>query len=259
MFVALQIGPPKKGRRRRKTAPAVLTEQIALPGAVSFYRMTVQPADGKLPWDEISWAAGSLRTNMLLPEGALPEEKSGARPFVPRALPLILLFNAAVGVLRTRRPEEGGTPVTVVDPAAVLADRIDRIAPFASSLLVQTKAPALYQTARQRLMETFGLSLCVSGLTAPLPEHGALVSLSANRVPRLFDGLLLTGEPRTLLCGETFAANGLVLPPGFELLRPAGIDKTQFAAALFERCGVKVLGELSFELCEHSPRQRHKR
>ena len=42
-------------------------------------------------------------------------------------------------------------------------------------------------------------------------------------------------------------------------LRPEGIDKTQFAAALFERCGVKVLGELSFELCEHSPRQRHKR
>ena len=248
MFVTLSAATPPNARRRKRNVPAVMTERVALPGAVSFYRMTAQVVNGEIPWRIVSEAAGKLRTCMLLPKGGLPGAASGVRLFLPKTLPSVLLLNTAVDVLQKKQLPAPKTPITVVDEAAVLTERIDLLAPFAGALRVLTAKPERYVPAQRRLMEQFGLSLCVCAQNAPLPESGVLLMKTADRAPRLFRGLIFTFDRRRFLFAETSAAADVVLPPKFEALRPPGIDRMQFAAALFERCGVKELENMRLVL-----------
>lgn len=245
MFVALSVVSPPKGRRRRKNVPAVTAQRVALPGAVSFYRLTAQSVNGEVPWRAVSEKAGKLRAFLLLPKGVSPEKASGVREFLPKTLPQVLLLNAAVDVLKKQQLPAPETQITVVDEAAVLAERIDLLAPFAGTLRVLTAKPERYAFAQRRLMEGFGLSLCVCAAEAPLPENGVLLTRSAARAPRLFRGLIFSFDRRRFLFAETFAAADVTLPPKFEALRPPGIDKLQFAAALYERCGIKELENIT--------------
>ena len=244
LFVTLSVVSPPKTRRRRKNVPAVSAERVALSGAVSFYRLTTQSVRGEIPWERIADAAGTLRTCMLLPKGMSPDETSGVRAFVPQTLPLLLLFNAGLCDLRARGLPAQETQVTVIDERAVLADRIDCLAPFAGTLRVCTAKPERFFSAQRRLLEQNGLSLCLSGMAAPLPDSGVLFAQSCARAPRLFRGLMFTCERRRFLRAETVVGTDLVLPPAFETLREPEIDRIQFAAALYERCGVKELENL---------------
>lgn len=243
MFVTLSVAPPKT-RRKRNREPPLLIERIALPGAFSFYRMTVRPRGSVLPWNAVAAAAGSLRGRFLLPKGVTAPEGSGVGVFVPEKLPLFLLLNLAADVLAHRKVQ--AADVTVLDPAGVLSGRVERLVPFAGTLRVLTARPERYAEVRRSLLEEAGLSLCLAPPTAPLPERGVLLSLSAERVPRTFGGLLITGENRLFLHGETFAGRDVLLPPELEALRPPGIDRVQFASALEECCALPGLRELKY-------------
>ena len=246
MFVALSVAEPagRCERRKRKRNAPLTVERIAVPGAFSFYRMTVQTNSRQLPWNAIAEAAGSLRGCFLLPPGLTVPPECRVRAFVPQVLPQFLLFNFGVFVLNRRGVRKAD--LTVVDPQALFADRLERLLPFAATLRVLTARPACYSSTRRRLLELCGLTVCVAPLYAPLPEHGVLLSLSAARVPRLFDGLLFTNENRRLLRGETVVGKDVLLPPRIEALRPPGIDRVQFASALFERCGAEELQSVRF-------------
>ncbi len=206
--------------------------------------MTVQTRRDLLPWTAIAEVAGTLRTCFLLPQGTVPPPGCGVRTFSAAVLPQFLLLNLGVSVLRSRAVQSAA--LTVVDPQAVLAGQLDLLVPFARTLRVLTDAPLRFAPLQQKLLNERGLALSVAPAGAPLPEHGVLLSLSAARVPRLFDGLLITNKNRRLLRGETVAGKDVVLPPKIEALRPPGIDRVQFASALFERCGVRALGTLRF-------------
>ena len=246
MFVTLEIVEPQKTRRRKKRSCKLSIERVALPEAVSFYRMTVQGEKEALPWPDIAEGAGPLRCRLLLPRGITPPKESGIRAFEPKALPLRMLFNAGVAALERRRLFR--KEITVVDPGGILPQCIGRLVPFASVLRVLTERPHRYAAAQRDLLESDGISLCVCSMSAPLPQQGVLISLTAEYVPRLFDGLIFTCAERRFLRAETVIARDVKLPSAPARLCPAGIDRVQFASALYECCGVKAMGELCF--CE---------
>ena len=247
MFVTLSISAPAHTYRRRKKAQSPISvTRVALPGAFSFYRMTVQTNSGRLPWADIARAAGSLRRRFLLPPSVTPPEGSGIRTFAPQTLPQFLLLNFAVRVLREKGLSPQSTPITLTDPQAALTQHIHQLAPFAKTLRVLTARPEQYEAAQQTLLAQTGMALCVAPLSAPKPQSGAAITLCAAWLPRDFSGLVITTEQRLFLRAETVCGADVNLPEEIEALRPDGIDRVQFAAALEECCGMQSLRKLGF-------------
>ena len=96
-------------------------------------------------------------------------------------------------------------------------------------------------------MDDYGVSLALCDkLTGKVPDSTVIICPGEVPFCNFYKGIIFTDAEETPPCGACFRGTGIDLPGEYELLRPEGIGKMHFAAALYEKGGVRALGELSY-------------
>ncbi|MBQ5969112.1 MAG: hypothetical protein IJL52_03235 [Clostridia bacterium] len=245
MFIAVTFLPKDApaSRRKQQVQPQLL--RVPVPGAFSFYRLTVPGAPCTAGWNAVRKAASLLRLPLLLPKGVA----------APPGLPVVcgtayrsgLLLNGMAKALPALAP--AGARITVLDDGGALAQRIAILAPFARALTVVTRRPQNYCAAQSDLMARFGVSLPVYRKAADAVfDCGVLFAPDAAAVPLGYAGLVFTLERQSFLNATVFTCKSVALPAPYDALRPDGTDPNRFAAALVERCRARLPEDLTAEV-----------
>lgn len=256
MFACLQCHP-SSARSKRKVAPPQLL-RTEVPGGAPFFRLATTSHRGEIDWPAVEQTAGRMRTKMLFPQGIEPpvsepaalglraQLEPGLRAFTARRLPLLLSLRMAQQVLRNCNRPARELSVTFVDPRGQLCRQLEAFVQLAGSLRVCTPEPAQYHQMAQQLLSRYGVTLVVSHSPACFAQSDVVVAEDLSLFTGRERGLIFTPDSTALPGCRVVRCHQPVLPPAYEALRPEGIDTMQFAAALFELCGVKEMERLPF-------------
>ena len=219
--------------------------QVPVPRGFSFYRLLVPSGPCDAAWTAVQKASSSLRLPRLLPEGSpLPP---GLPVFSGTAYRSVLLLNGMAKALSDLAPN--GARITLFDETGVLAKRVTCLAPFSRSLAAVTRRPERYAAAQRNLMARYGLSLPLyTEASKAVFACDVLLAPDAGAVPLGYAGLLFTLEKALLPNARVFLCGEVTLPPPYGALCPQGIESGRFAAALAERCHVRLPEDLAAEI-----------
>ena len=101
----------------------------------------------------------------------------------------------------------------------------------------------MYEKLSEKLMADYGFSLVVSDKDTF--NCDAVISHECS-VPVYFSGTIFTSEKKYLMNAEVISGCEIDLPDKYEKVRPKNINNLLFAAALYEKCDEKDLGQLQY-------------
>lgn len=229
------------------TMPEISFQRVSVPFGESFYRVLVTEYRGQIPVKETVEKLKKLRGSVIFEVNFPCDESTAEIEFVPEKFICHLLFNSAVDYITKLKIDPVKSSVTVFDPKGYYTKKLDALVPLFSKIRVYTKEVSAYEKVSALLMEKFGVSVPVCGkFTGKAPDSTVVICPGQIPFCDFFKGIIFTDAEDTPPCGCCIRGYGVDLPGEYELLRPSGISKMHFAAALYEKGGVESLGELSF-------------
>lgn len=236
MFAVLHIKDKNNIFARSK----IESVRYTLPGGEAFFTVTAEKSFGRVPWQKLESCMGILRKNVLLTEGVTLPENSGITEFVPDILPRVLLMNSAVKVLADTRHKS----LIVYDERCIYGEYIKKLVNAFERIRVVTPVPERYDIVAKELMADYGFSVEVSDK----PSYKADVVISREcSVPLYYAGEVFTGERKLLMNARVYSGSEIDLPEEYEKVLPEGTDRLRFASALYEKCKVKSLGNMTYK------------
>ncbi len=229
------------------TLPEIELRKVKIPSGEWFYRVIVTEYRGQIPVEETVERVKRLKKGVIFEVNFPCDERTQALEFEPSELPAQLLFNSAVNYIKELKPEPLESSLTVFDPSGFYCKKLHLLVPFFARIKVYTNEVTLYGVTAERLMADYGLSLALCDrFTGSVPDSTVIICPDEVPFCNFYKGILFTNAEENPPCGACFRGSGVDLPGEYELLRPEGIGKMHFAAALYEKGGVRSLGELSF-------------
>jgi len=144
-------------------------------GGKPFYEIKVYETYRGIDWNEVKWCAGACADRLVVPRGVEIPYSSGVYKFIPKKLPLVMIFNNAVDIFgKTARGNI--SCVSVFDKTGSLASKVDVVLDFARHLTVYTDESGLYSSASQRIMDNFGASVIVLPYDSECDESGLIIT-----------------------------------------------------------------------------------
>ena len=236
MFAVLQIKDKTNIFSKSKTE----SQRLTLQNDEAFFIVTAEKHFGRVPWKKLESCMGILRKDVILTEGATLPKGCGITEFVPDVFPRILLINSAIKELQGARNKS----LIVFDEKFIYADYMKKRVNSFERIRVVTPIPQKYDNVACELMENFGFSLEVSDKHCFKAD--VVISWECD-VPLYFCGEIFTGERKFLMNAEVYSGGDIDLPEEYEKFCPEGVDKLQFASALYEKCKVKNLGNMTYK------------
>lgn len=228
--------------------PEIEIDKLNVPGGDYFYRVKVPLYRGEIPTLETARRLIRLKGSVIFDINFPCDENTRCLEFHPSVFPSILLFNTFTDYIPQLKLPAAKSSLTVYDSRGLYADIIERAVPFFSKIHIFTKESEVYAKAAQRLFDSYGISLFISEVSDGKPPLCTAV-VCADSVPfsSFYHGLLFTLADNPPPCAALITGEGVNLPTEYELLRPSGVGSMIFASALYEKCNVKKLGELSLK------------
>lgn len=229
-FFLYKIWPKKRVRKP-------IIEEIKI-GNTYYYLLTAYPHKGKINWQTVYKAAGIEAPRLLLPENITPPRNCKIGRFEGERYRKKLLINAFLSVIKQTNP--ASLRLVLADKDGKYADVAIAMLRKAASVYVITHNPQRYDFANQRAMELFGARIILTD------ETSFTANCSAILAPDGICGLGTVALPDIFFNGDADSLNGytiqsdcLTLPRPYEDGIPANIDRLTFAAALYERSGLR--------------------
>jgi hypothetical protein len=211
-----------------------------LPNGEAFFTVRAEKHFGRVPWQKLESCMGILRKDVLISEGVTLPKDSSITEFVPDIYPRIVLMNSAVKVLSDNRQKS----LIVFDERCIYTEYIRNLVRCFDRIKVITPEPETYDKLSAELMEDCGFSLEVSD--KPSYKADAVIAYNCS-VPLYFSGKLFTAEKKFMMNAKVYSGGEIDLPDEYEKIRPDGVSKLLFASALYEKCKVKVLGNITYK------------
>lgn len=252
MFVTVQI-QPSSGKIKDKIRdlfypPIVQMQQIQVPNAKSFYIIQANKYRGIIPWHTIETTAAKYKNRVLIsPMQKIPEDIMLSK-YKSKVLKSRLLFNSAVKVLDTMALEPVDMYACVVDENAYMVDLVENLMSYVAGIRVITNCFFEYENLAKKLMQEYGISVVISSkIDDTILSSTVIISNESSQIPLIYSGILFTNEKKSLLNGKALVGYDIVLPTYIDKICPKGIEKLEFAAALYELCGADDIGSLQFK------------
>ena len=252
MFATVEVkdapGGAKTFFRDLFLMPEIELTRVKVPFGDTFYRVTVTEYRGQVPVEEACERLKRLKGSVLFNLDFPTDERTKELEFESKEFYSLLLFNSALEYIKSLSLPPSKSSLAVFDPAGIYHGHIFKAVSLFSKIQIYTGKPNLYRQTQRELMESFGMSLTVSDrFTSDVPSCTAVISPCEVPFSSFYCGLLFTNATEQPLCSHCIRGDGIALPGEYELLRPKGIASLHFAAALYEKAGVKTLGEMTFK------------
>lgn len=229
------------------TLPEISFERVYVPFGEGFYRVFATEYRGQIPVAETAEKLKRLKHSVIFETNFPCDERTAELEFVPGEFMARLLLNSATDYIKKLKLEPLKNSLTVFDPEGFFVNDIEAFVPLFSKICVYTNELKAYETAAALLLEKYGISVPVyNRFNLKVPE--STVTICPGEVPfcNFYKGLLFTNSEDAPPCGGCIRGVGIDLPMEYELIRPQGISKLFFAAALYEKASVKSLGGMTF-------------
>lgn len=253
MFAVLQpIERPSGGplaRIRAWRKPRVQIEERRT-GDIGYCILWARCKNGAPNWNKVYRAAGREAGRLLLPEGFWPPPGCGIGAFDGSAYRRKLLCNAFFRCLASGDARR--LTVTFIDWDARYCETALRILERASAVHVVTDRPERYEYYAERAQQELGAYLMLTGDTACMESATAVLApegltgvrpRTASHGIRPINPIYFSGE-KDCPYGMTVDGRCIRLPEPYESLLPRGIDRLDFAAALYDSGRPASLGRL---------------
>ena len=230
------------------TLPEIEIQQVKIPSGSWFYRVISTEYRGQIPVEETAERLKRLKRSVIFEVNFPCDECTRELEFEPREFTAQLIFNSAAEYIRQLKLEPLKSSLALYDPEGFYTSKLRVLVPLFSKITVYTGNTALYEGAAQELMREYGLTLLLSDApSGKAPDCTAAICSGEVPFGNFFNGILFADCERVPPCTCAVRGYGIDLPGEYELLRPKGISQLHFAAALYEKGGVRSLGELSFK------------
>lgn len=230
------------------TLPEINIQRVSVPFGDWFYRVAVTEYRGQIPVEETVEKLGKLRNGAIFEVNFPCDERTQDFEFIPTEFTAQLLFNSAVDYIKALVLPPLQSSVTVFDPEGFYSERLEALVPLFSKIRVYTNDALLYGKTARMLMDKYGAVVPVcTKFTGKAPDSTVIICPGEVPFCNFFKGIIFTNAEEVPPCGCCIRGDGVELPGEYELLRPNGIGKMHFAAALYEKAGVRSLGGLSFK------------
>ncbi|MCI8360441.1 MAG: hypothetical protein HFE86_03780 [Clostridiales bacterium] len=258
MFAVLQpaLGKPNRWRERLLAfgRPPVWIEE-GRAGDIRFALLRARCKKGRLSWNRIRRAAGREAGRLLLPEGCQPPPGCGVCGYDNSDYRRILLQNAFFHCMASCEPRL--LTVALVDWPARYCELAVRLLARAAVVRVLTDRTDIYEVYTERARAELGAGLivtddvgCLESAAAVLAPEGltgrrreAARKQGGQALIRPVNQLFFSGRADGL-CGMTMDGACIRLPEPYESALPAGIDRLDFAAALYDSARPKSLARM---------------
>lgn len=240
MFAVLcpfEVTKERRFGRRRTVAEKSTVKVHSLSGGMRFYTVPVPLKNGKADWERIAEVTGGCKGRILAPSYLKIPEGYGFCEFYSADFAAQMIFDSALSLLKTAELPPQGLSVSLVDPDALLADRVCDLLTFASSVRVVTKKPQDFLAAAQQAMREYGATLVIGERDE---NSSAVISYPLVKPP---DGIysILSAKGITV---KGFSADNV---QNFKGILPPGLDTVCFAAACAKLCADSEISRAKFE------------
>lgn len=259
MFAVLQpVQRRPAGLRERLRAwrkPPVWIEE-GRAGEIRFAVLRARCKDGQPNWSRVYRAAGREAGRLVLPEGCQPPPGCGVCGYDSSAYRRILLQNAFFRCMASCDPRL--LTVALVDWEARYCGLAVRLLARASAVRVVTDRPDAYEFYAEQARAELGAGLivtddanCLESVTAVLAPEGLTGRRRRESPSRRSGQPLIRPVNRLFFSGQADALFGLTvdgkcirLPEPYESLLPEGVNRLDFAAALYDSARPAALARL---------------
>lgn len=273
MFAVFTIEEPKRQRPLQRLfgslqKPPIRVEKLRVENDV-IYRIQAVRTSRKLEAERIYQQVPIRSNSVLAPKGCkvpfAPNEL-----FCPQWYPAVLTVRALSDSVRKSGVDLRGGELVVVDANAQHRSLLPPLLSLFSHIRVYTDNGLLYEAFAKRVMEELGATLLLGGEApkeSPVLSFDAELPFAADKKQPVF-----SPAPIPFCQGKNISGFQVALPAEMAQLVPAGIDETEFAAALFEKNKVEVLSHLPVadalcgtrrigvgEIGEYIARQNHRK
>lgn len=228
--------------------PEISIEKTDVPFGECFYHLKVKEYRGQIPVTAVREKLKRLKGGVLFSSDFPLDNTFHSLLFGETRFKARLLMNTAYGHIKNLGISPFKNSLCIFDPSGIYINDIEKLVPLFSKIEVFTLKIGDYERKAAALFEKYGIRIVVSSrFRGKVPDCTVIISPQSLPFAAYFGGMIFTNGDFIPPCGCALGGQGVTLPAEYELLRPKGIDKTDFAAALYEKSKVKALGELSYE------------
>ena len=223
--------------------PPIKVQRISVPEGSDFLRADVPVIRGKIYWSNVYSNIGKAGQNLLLSKNTHFEEFGELRRFKSERFYRQLCINSSIKLLSLLPKMHLPYEVSVIDFPAVCVPLLESLPGLCRSVKIITYREEKYAPLKQKAMEEYGCAIITTpdisrAFTSPviIMPDGSDKAVAFSRGSYIFSPF-----SDNIYSSNVFTMNGVSLAQKYLDLLPAGIETSEFAAALYEQSEVQAL------------------
>lgn len=245
MFTCIEILPENEGiltKIYEKIRPPEPQRQyVQLKGATPFLRLNVR--ENNIDWCKISALLTKDERVVLKSDAVSLPEHISLTPYVPRRLPLLMMFRALCRVLK-KADKPRHINISVFDKDGFLVNEIEKTVPLVRNASVYTEKISEYFYRASLITRESGMSIKINEYESA--QKPAEIIIADEYLPCMKEAELVFLADKSVMAYNTVTGEGIFLEEEYKILKSQSIDDLMFASALFERNNAHFLAERDF-------------
>ena len=248
MFATVNfIYPPEKFFPKIKynlLPPPIAIERVKVPEGSDFLRVNVPIIRGKVYWSNVNTNLGKTANNLLAPKHIQVKEIGEIKRFKSERFYRILCINSALKVLSLLPKMHLPHEVCVIDYSGGSASLLESLPKYCRAVKIVTSREEKYASLKQSAMEEYGCAImCTDDISRAFSSPVIIMPDGSEKAVAFSrKSFIFSPFSDNIYSSNVFTMNSVNLAEKYLDLLPAGIEVSEFAAALYEQSDVSALG-----------------